>query len=209
LVKKGDYQTGTQVALEQVNNGANIVDVNMDEGMLDGAAAMTTFLNIIATEPDIARVPVMIDSSKGEVLEAGRKCVQGKSVVSSISLKEGEAEFLAKANTIRRYGAAAVVMAFDEVGQADTTPRRIAICERAYKLLVEKGGWDPSDIIFDPNVLAVATGLEEHAEYAKSFIESVKIIKETCPGAKTSGGISNLSFSFRGNNVVREAMNSA
>jgi 5-methyltetrahydrofolate--homocysteine methyltransferase len=208
LVRKGDYQTATRVALEQVQNGANIVDVNMDEGMLDGPAAMTTFLNIIATEPDIARVPIMIDSSKWSVLEAGLKCVQGKAIVNSISLKEGETDFLAKARHIRHFGAAAVVMAFDEQGQADTTPRRVAICQRAYKLLVDDG-WDPSDIIFDPNVLAIATGLEEHAEYAKSFIESVRIIKETCPGVKTSGGISNLSFSFRGNNVVREAMNSA
>jgi 5-methyltetrahydrofolate--homocysteine methyltransferase len=209
LVKKGEYQTATQVALDQVNNGANIIDVNMDEGMLDGPAAMTTFLNIIATEPDIARVPVMIDSSKWSVLEAGLKCVQGKSIVNSISLKEGEEDFLAKAKTVRRYGAGAVVMAFDETGQADTTPRRVEICQRAYKLLTEKAGWDPSDIIFDPNVLAIATGLEEHAEYAKSFIESVGIIKDKCPGVKTSGGVSNLSFSFRGNNVVREAMNSA
>ncbi len=208
LIKKNDYQTATQIALDQVNNGANIVDVNMDEGMLDGPAAMTKFLNIIATEPDIARVPVMIDSSKWSVLEAGLKCVQGKPIVNSISLKEGEADFLAKAKTIRRFGGGAVVMAFDEKGQADTTPRRVEICERAYKLLLG-AGWDPSDIIFDPNVLAIATGLEEHAEYAKSFIESVKIIKEKCPGVKTSGGISNLSFSFRGNNTVREAMNSA
>ncbi len=209
LVKNGDFQTATQIALDQVNNGANIIDVNMDEGMLDGPAAMTKFLNIIATEPDIARVPVMIDSSKWEVLEAGLKCVQGKAIVNSISLKEGEADFLEKAKKIRRYGAGAVVMAFDEQGQAVTTPRRVEICERAYHLLVDKAGWDPSDIIFDPNVLAIATGMEEHADYAKSFIESVAIIKERCPGAKTSGGISNLSFSFRGNNVVREAMNSA
>ncbi len=209
LVRQGDYQTGSQIALEQVKNGANIVDVNMDEGMLDGAAAMTTFLNIIATEPEIARVPVMIDSSKWEVLLAGLKCVQGKPIVNSISLKEGEADFLAKAEVVRRFGAAVIVMAFDERGQADDTPRRLEICKRAYALLTEKAGFDPSDIIFDPNVLAIATGLEEHAEYAKSFIESVKLIKEACPGVRTSGGISNLSFSFRGNNVVREAMNSA
>ncbi|MBX3188709.1 MAG: methionine synthase [Labilithrix sp.] len=209
LVKKGDYQTATQVALDQVRNGANVIDVNMDEGMLDGAAAMTTFLNIIATEPEIARVPVMIDSSKWEVIVAGLKCAQGKSIVNSISLKEGENDFLAKAEIVRKFGAGVVVMAFDEQGQADTTPRRIEICERAYRLLTEKAGFDPSDIIFDPNVLAIATGLEEHAEYAKSFIESVALIKAKCPGVKTSGGISNLSFSFRGNNVVREAMNSA
>src|SRR5688572_16238140 len=209
LIKKEDYQTATQVAMDQVKNGANVVDVNMDEGMLDGPAAMTKFLNLIATEPDIARVPVMIDSSKWSVLEAGLKCVQGKSIVNSISLKEGEADFLAKAKTVQRFGAGVVVMAFDETGQADTTPRRFEICERAYKLLTEKAGFDPSDIVFDANVLAIATGLEEHNEYAKSFIESVKIIKDACPGVKTSGGISNLSFSFRGNNAVREAMNSA
>jgi 5-methyltetrahydrofolate--homocysteine methyltransferase len=209
LVKKGDFQTATQVALDQVKNGANVVDVNMDEGMLDGPAAMTTFLNIVATEPEIARVPLMVDSSKWEVLVAGLKCVQGKPIVNSISLKEGEADFLAKAKVVHRFGAGVVVMAFDEKGQADNTPRRIEICKRAYRLLTEKAGFDPSDIVFDPNVLAIATGLEEHARYAKSFIESVEIIKRECPGVKTSGGISNLSFSFRGNNVVREAMNSA
>ncbi len=209
LVKQGDFQTATQVALEQVTSGANIVDVNMDEGMLDGPASMTTFLNIIATEPEIARVPVMIDSSKWEVLLAGLKCVQGKSIVNSISLKEGEADFLEKARTIRRFGAGAVVMAFDEQGQADNTERRLEICKRAYDLLTTKAGFDPSDIIFDVNVLAIGTGMEEHADYARSFIESVRLVKEACPGVKTSGGISNLSFSFRGNNVVREAMNSA
>jgi 5-methyltetrahydrofolate--homocysteine methyltransferase len=209
LVKKGDYQTATQVALDQVKNGANIVDVNMDEGMLDGPQAMTTFLNIVATEPEIARVPIMVDSSKWDVLVAGLKCVQGKAIVNSISLKEGEADFLAKAKIVRRFGAGVVVMAFDEIGQADTTPRRVEVCERAYRLLTEKAGFDPSDVVFDANVLAVATGLEEHADYAKSFIESVAIIKDRCPGVKTSGGISNLSFSFRGNNAVREAMNSA
>jgi 5-methyltetrahydrofolate--homocysteine methyltransferase len=209
LIKKNDFQTATQVGLDQVKNGANVVDVNMDEGMLDGPAAMTTFLNIVATEPDIAKVPVMIDSSKWDVLVAGLKCVQGKSIVNSISLKEGEADFLAKAKTVRRFGAGVVVMAFDEKGQADNTPRRVEICTRAYELLTKKAGFDPSDIIFDPNVLAVATGIEEHNAYAKSFIESVRVIKDTLPGVKTSGGISNLSFSFRGNNVVREAMNSA
>jgi 5-methyltetrahydrofolate--homocysteine methyltransferase len=209
LVRKGDFQTASQVGLDQVKNGANIVDVNMDEGMLDGAASMTTFLNIVATEPEIAKVPVMIDSSKWEVLVAGLKCVQGKSIVNSISMKEGEEDFLAKAKTVQRFGAGVVVMAFDEKGQADNTPRRLEICKRAYKLLTEKAGFDPSDIIFDPNVLAIATGIEEHNAYAKSFIESVALIKEACPGVKTSGGISNLSFSFRGNNVVREAMNSA
>ena len=209
LVKKGDYNTATEVALDQVRSGANILDVNMDEGMLDGAQAMTTFLNILATEPEVARVPIMIDSSKWEVIVAGLKCVQGKGIVNSISLKEGEDDFLKKAATIKRYGAGVVVMAFDETGQADTTPRRLEICERAYGLLTGKAGFDPGDIIFDPNVLAVATGLEEHAEYAKSFIEATRLIKQRCPGVKISGGISNLSFSFRGNNVVREAMNSA
>ena len=209
LVQEGDYQKATEVALDQVRGGANVIDVNMDEGMLDGAAAMTKFLNIVATEPDIARVPVMIDSSKWEVIVAGLKCVQGKGIVNSISLKEGEEEFCARARQVRTFGCAVVVMAFDEKGQADTTPRRVEICQRAYRLLTEKVGMDPSDIIFDPNVLAVATGIEEHEQYAKSFIEAVRIIKDTCPGARTSGGISNLSFSFRGNNVVREAMNSA
>ena len=209
LVKKGDYIAATAVALEQVRSGANVIDVNMDEGMLEGEAAMTTFLNILATEPEVARVPIMIDSSKWTVIEAGLKCVQGKAIVNSISLKEGEVDFLEKARKVRRYGAAVVVMAFDETGQADTTSRRVEICQRAYKLLVEHAGFDPRDIIFDPNVLAIATGIEEHAEYAKSYIEATRIIKETCPGVRISGGISNLSFSFRGNNVVREAMNSA
>jgi 5-methyltetrahydrofolate--homocysteine methyltransferase len=209
LVRNGDYVTAAQVAADQVRNGANLIDVNMDEGMLDGERAMTTFLNLIATEPEIARVPVFVDSSKWSVIEAGLKCVQGKSVVNSISLKEGEAEFLAKARLVQRYGAAVVVMAFDETGQADTTARRVAICERAFRLLTEQAGFDPVDIVFDPNVLAVATGLEEHAEYAKSFIEATTLIKARYPGVKISGGISNLSFAFRGNNVVREAMNSA
>ncbi len=197
------------VALEQVRGGANVVDVNMDEGMLDSEHAMTTFLNYIATEPEIARVPVMIDSSKWSVIEAGLKCVQGKSVVNSISLKEGEADFLEKANLVRRYGAAVVVMAFDETGQADTIERKVAICQRAYRLLTERAGFDPSDIIFDPNVLAIATGLEEHNAYAVNFIEAARLIKATCPGVKISGGISNLSFSFRGNDVVREAIHAA
>jgi 5-methyltetrahydrofolate--homocysteine methyltransferase len=209
LIRKGDYASGAQVAAEQVRSGANLIDVNMDEGMLDGERAMTTFLNLIATEPEIARVPVLIDSSKWSVIEAGLKCVQGKGVVNSISLKEGEAEFLAKARKVQQYGAAVVVMAFDETGQADTTPRRVEICERAYRLLTERVGFDPADIVFDPNILAVATGLEEHGEYAKSFIEATALIKARCPGVKISGGISNLSFAFRGNNVVREAMNSA
>ena len=209
LIKKGDYHTAVEVALDQVRNGANLLDVNMDEGMLDGEAAMTTFLNIIATEPEIARIPIMVDSSKWSVIEAGLKCVQGKGVVNSISLKEGEADFLAKARVIKRYGAGVVVMAFDEVGQADTVERKVQICRRAYQLLVEQVRFNPLDIIFDPNILAIATGMEEHADYAKNFIEATKIIKATCPGCKISGGVSNLSFSFRGNNIVREAMNSA
>jgi 5-methyltetrahydrofolate--homocysteine methyltransferase len=209
LIKAGDYAEAVRVALEQVRGGANLIDVNMDEGMLDSERAMTDFLNYIATEPEIARVPVMIDSSKWSVLQAGLKCVQGKPVVNSISLKEGEADFLAKAKTIRRYGAAAVVMAFDEQGQADTIERKVAICQRAYRLLTTEAGFDPTDIIFDPNVLAIATGLEEHNEYAINFIEATRIIKSTCPGVHVSGGISNLSFSFRGNDVVREAIHSA
>ncbi len=209
LVKDGDWTEAASVAMEQVRGGANIIDVNMDEGMLDSEAAMTTFLNYIATEPEIARVPIMIDSSKWSVIEAGLKCVQGKAVVNSISLKEGEEDFLAKAELVHRYGAAVVVMAFDETGQADTTERKVAICQRAYKLLVEKAGFDPSDIFFDPNILAIATGLEEHNRYAINFIEATRLIKETCPGVKISGGVSNLSFSFRGNDIVREAIHSA
>ena len=209
LVKANDWAGAATVAVEQVRGGANIIDVNMDEGMLDSEACMTEFLNYIATEPEIARVPVMVDSSKWSVIEAGLKCVQGKAVVNSISLKEGEADFLHKAKTIRRYGAAMVVMAFDETGQADTVERKVQICQRAYKLLTETAGVDPSDIIFDPNILAIATGLEEHNDYAKYFIEATTIIKATCPGVKISGGVSNLSFSFRGNDVVREAIHSA
>jgi 5-methyltetrahydrofolate--homocysteine methyltransferase len=209
LIRKGDYQTALSVAADQVRSGANIIDINMDEGMIDGVAAMTKFLNLVATEPEISRVPIMIDSSKWEVLEAGLKCVQGKGVVNSISLKEGEADFLDKARKVQQYGAGVVVMAFDEKGQADTADRRVEIARRAYGLLTEKIGFAPEDIIFDPNVLAIATGLEEHVEYAKSFLEAAKRIKEACPGVKISGGISNLSFSFRGNNLVREAMHAA
>jgi len=209
LIKDDKYTDATSVALEQVRGGANIIDVNMDEGMLDSEHAMTTFLNYIATEPEIARVPVMIDSSKWSVLEAGLKCVQGKGVVNSISLKEGEADFLHKAHLVHRYGAAVVVMAFDETGQADTIERKVSICQRAYRLLTEQAGFDPSDIVFDPNVLAIATGLEEHNNYAINFIEAARLIKAKCPGVKISGGISNLSFSFRGNDIVREAMHAA
>jgi 5-methyltetrahydrofolate--homocysteine methyltransferase len=209
LIKEGNYAEAVGVAAEQVRGGANMIDVNMDEGMLDSEQAMTTFLHYIATEPEIARVPVMIDSSKWSVLEAGLRCVQGKGVVNSISLKEGEADFLQKARTVRRYGAGVVVMAFDETGQADTIERKVQICQRAYRLLTEQAGFDPTDVIFDPNILAVATGLEEHNDYAINYIEAVKIIKATCPGVKISGGVSNLSFSFRGNDVVREAIHSA
>jgi 5-methyltetrahydrofolate--homocysteine methyltransferase len=209
LIRSNDYAGAAQVALDQVRGGANLIDVNMDEGMLDSERAMTDFLNYIATEPEIARVPFMIDSSKWSVLAAGLKCVQGKPVVNSISLKEGEVDFLEKAAHIRRYGAGVVVMAFDEQGQADTVARKVAICQRAYRLLVDRAGFDPSDIIFDPNILAIATGLEEHNEYAINFIEATRVIKATCPGVKVSGGVSNLSFSFRGNDLVREAIHSA
>ncbi|MCC5859808.1 MAG: methionine synthase [Ectothiorhodospiraceae bacterium] len=209
LIKEGDFDTALEVARDQVEGGAQIIDVNMDEGMLDARQCMVDFLNLIAAEPDIARVPVMIDSSKWEVLEAGLQCVQGKAVVNSISLKEGEEPFLEQARLIKRYGAAAVVMAFDEQGQADTYPRRIAICERAYRLLVDQAGFPPEDIIFDPNVFPVATGIPEHDNYGIDFIEATRWIKQNLPYARVSGGLSNLSFSFRGNNAVREAMHSA
>ncbi len=209
MIRGGQWAEAAQVALEQVRGGANLVDVNMDEGMLDSEQAMTTFLDYIATEPEIARVPVMIDSSKWSVILAGLKCVQGKPVVNSISLKEGEEEFLARAALVRRYGAGVVVMAFDERGQADTIERKVDICRRAYRLLVDRAGLDPADIIFDPNVLAIGTGLEEHNQYGINFIEATRIIKATCPGVKVSGGISNLSFAFRGNDAVREAIHSA
>ncbi|MCG8592590.1 MAG: methionine synthase, partial [Proteobacteria bacterium] len=208
LIEAGDFDTALEVALDQVRGGANVLDVNMDEGMLDSAQCMTTFLNLIASEPEIARIPIMIDSSKWEVLEAGLKCTQGKSIVNSISLKEGEADFLEKARAIRRYGAGVVVMAFDETGQADTTERKVEICERAYRLLTEEVGFPPEDIVFDPNILAIATGIEEHANYAVYFIEATRQIKQRCPGVHISGGVSNLSFSFRGNNRVREAIHS-
>jgi 5-methyltetrahydrofolate--homocysteine methyltransferase len=208
LIEANDFQGAVDVALEQVRGGANLLDVNMDADLLDGEQAMTTFLNLLATEPEVARIPIMIDSSRFSVLEAGLKCVQGKGIVNSISLKEGEEAFLEHARTIRRYGAGVVVMAFDELGQADTVERKVEICGRAYDLLTGDG-WAPEDIVFDPNVLAVATGIEEHNGFAKAFIESLPLIKARCPGSRTSGGISNLSFSFRGNDVVREAMHSA
>jgi 5-methyltetrahydrofolate--homocysteine methyltransferase len=209
LIEAADYQTAANVAIEQVRGGANLLDVNMDADLLDGEQAMTEFLNLIATEPEVARIPVMIDSSRWSVLEAGLKCVQGKGVVNSISLKEGEQVFLDQARRIRDYGAAVVVMAFDEQGQADSVERKVAICGRAYDLLTREAGFAPQDLIFDPNILAVATGMEEHNGYAKAFIDALPLIKERCPGVHISGGISNLSFSFRGNNVVREAMHSA
>ncbi|MGQ0553593.1 MAG: methionine synthase [Planctomycetota bacterium] len=209
LVLTGDFAGALEVALHQVRGGANLLDVNMDEGLLDGPAAMTRFLNLIAPEPEIARLPIMIDSSRWTVLEAGLKCVQGKAVVNSISLKEGEEDFLSKARTIRRFGAAVVVMAFDEEGQADTIERKLAICQRAYKLLTEQAGFDPSDLIFDPNILAIATGMSEHNRYAINYIEATRLIKASCPGSRISGGVSNLSFSFRGNDAVREAIHSA
>ncbi|MGZ4410877.1 MAG: methionine synthase, partial [Gaiellaceae bacterium] len=208
LVEAGDFQGAVAVALEQARGGANILDVNMDADLLDSGQAMTTFLNLLAGEPEVARIPIMIDSSRWSVIEAGLKCVQGKAIVNSISLKEGEEEFLARAAEVRRFGAGAVVMAFDEQGQAETAWRKLEICERAYRLLVEHG-FPAEDIVFDPNVLAVATGIEEHNAFARAFIEAVPRIKERCPGAKTSGGISNLSFAFRGNDAVREAMHSA
>jgi 5-methyltetrahydrofolate--homocysteine methyltransferase len=209
LVEGGDFQAALDVAIEQVRGGANLLDVNMDADLLDGERAMTTFLNLVATEPEVARIPIVIDSSRWSVLEAGLKCVQGKGVVNSLSLKEGEESFLEQARMVRRYGAGVVVMAFDEDGQAETAERKVAICERAYRLLVEDVGFPPEDLIFDANVLAVATGIEEHRGFAKSFLEALPLIKASCPGARTSGGISNLSFAFRGNDAVREAMHSA
>jgi 5-methyltetrahydrofolate--homocysteine methyltransferase len=209
LIEAGDIQGAINVALEQVRGGANILDVNMDADLLDSEAAMTTFLNYVATEPEIARLPIMVDSSRWSVIEAGLKCLQGKGIANSISLKEGEESFLEQARKVRGYGAAAVVMAFDEQGQADTVKRKIEICERAYRLLTEKAGFAPEDIIFDPNILAVATGMEEHNSYAKAFIDAIPKIKERCPGVRVSGGVSNLSFAFRGNDRIREAMHSA
>ena len=208
LVAAGDYPAALDVARQQVEAGAQVIDVNMDEGLLDSAAAMTTFLNLIAGEPDIARVPVMVDSSKWEVIEAGLKCVQGRCIVNSISLKEGEEKFIVQAKACQRYGAAVVVMAFDEVGQADTADRKVEICTRAYRLLVDRLGYPPEDIIFDPNIFAVATGIEEHNNYALDFIHATKRIRESLPHAHISGGVSNVSFSFRGNEPVRRAMHS-
>ena len=209
LIREKNYTEALKVAQQQVEGGAQIIDINMDEGLLDSEQAMVEFLNLVMSEPDIAKLPIMIDSSKFSVIEAGLKCVQGKCIVNSISLKEGEEAFLKQAKLVRRYGAAAVVMAFDEVGQADTVERKVSICKRAYDLLIQKVGFIPEDIIFDPNIFAVATGIEEHNDYAIHFIEATRQIKKLCPGAKVSGGVSNISFSFRGNEVVREAMHTA
>ncbi|MGH8273319.1 MAG: methionine synthase, partial [Gammaproteobacteria bacterium] len=208
LILAGDYDTALEVARDQVEGGAQVIDVNMDEGLLDGEEAMTTFLNLVASEPDISRVPTMLDSSKWSVIEAGLRCMQGKCIVNSISLKEGETPFLEQARLARHYGAAVVVMAFDEEGQAETVERRLAIVERAYKLLTEKVGFPPGDLIFDANIFAIATGIEEHNDYARAFIETVREIKRRFPGVYTSGGLSNVSFSFRGNARVRQAMHS-
>ncbi|APW63346.1 methionine synthase [Paludisphaera borealis] len=209
LIRSGDYEAAVSVARDQVDGGANIVDVNMDEGMIDGEQAMTRFLNLISADPNVAKAPIMIDSSKWSVIEAGLKCVQGKSIVNSISLKEGEAKFLEQAKLVRRYGAAVVVMAFDETGQAVECDRKVEICKRAYKLLTETAGFQPEDIIFDVNILTVGTGIEEHNNYAVEFIEAVRELKRLFPRSKTSGGVSNVSFSYRGNDLVREAMNAA
>ena len=206
MILNGEFEKALSVARQQVENGAQIIDINMDEAMLDSQAAMVRFLNLIASEPDISRVPVMIDSSKWSVIEAGLRCVQGKAVVNSISMKEGVEEFKRQAKLLRRYGAAAVVMAFDELGQADTYERKIQICERAYRILVDEVDFPPEDIIFDPNIFAIATGIEEHNNYAVDFINATRWIKQHLPGAKVSGGVSNVSFSFRGNDPVREAI---
>lgn len=209
MIKENDFEAALSVAREQVEGGAQIIDINMDEGMIDGKEAMVKFLNLIAAEPDIARVPVMIDSSKWEIIEAGLKCLQGKGIVNSISLKEGEAAFIDHAKKIKRYGAAVVVMAFDENGQADSYERRIEICERSYRILTETVHFPPEDIIFDPNIFPVATGMEEHNNNALDFFRATEWIRTNLPGAHVSGGVSNVSFSFRGNNTVREAMHSA
>ena len=209
MIKEERFEDALAVAMDQVRGGAQVLDVNMDEGMIDGEKAMVKFLNLIASEPDIAKIPIMIDSSKWEIIEAGLKCVQGKSIVNSISLKSGEAEFIHQAKLIKKYGAATVVMAFDENGQADSYERRIEICERSYRILVDKVKFNPCDIIFDPNIFPVATGMEEHRNNAVDFFRATKWIRTNLPGAHVSGGVSNVSFSFRGNNVVREAMHSA
>jgi 5-methyltetrahydrofolate--homocysteine methyltransferase len=208
LIRENKYEEALSVARQQVENGAQVLDVNMDDALLDGVKAMTTFLNLLQSEPDIAKIPIMIDSSKFEIIEAGLKCVQGKCIVNSISMKEGEEKFIQQAYICQAYGAAVIVMAFDEVGQADTKKRKVEICHRAYKILTEQVGFVPQDIIFDPNIFAVATGIEEHNNYAVDFIEATREIKKLMPLTKVSGGVSNVSFSFRGNDHVREAIHS-
>src|SRR6188474_884499 len=208
LVRENQYEEALSVARQQVESGAQVIDVNMDDALLDGVHAMTTFLNLVQAEPDIAKIPIMIDSSKFEIIEAGLKCVQGRCIVNSISMKEGEAKFIEQAFICKSYGASVIVMAFDEVGQADTKERKIEICHRAYKILTEQVGYAPQDIIFDPNIFAVATGIEEHNNYAVDFIEATREIKRLMPAVHVSGGVSNVSFSFRGNDPVREAMHS-
>ena len=209
LIKEGKYEEAVSVARQQVENGANVLDICMDEGMIDGVTAMTRFLQLLGSEPEVAKVPFMVDSSKWEVIEAGLKCLQGKGIVNSISLKEGEEKFRQNAAKVLKYGAAVVVMAFDEQGQAATYEDKIRVCERAYRILVDQVGFPPEDIIFDPNILTVATGMEEHNNYAVDYINATRWIKANLPHAKVSGGVSNISFSFRGNNKVREAMHSA
>ncbi|MEI6606939.1 MAG: dihydropteroate synthase, partial [Verrucomicrobiota bacterium] len=209
LVRAGNLEAAVEIARQQVANGANVIDICFDDGLIDGTAMMTRFLHLLQGEPDVARVPIMVDSSKWEIIEAGLKCLQGKGIVNSISLKEGEATFISHARHIMRYGAAVVVMAFDENGQAASYTEKIRICERAYRLLVDEVGFNPDDIIFDPNILTVATGIEEHNNYALDFINATRWIKHNLPGAKVSGGVSNISFAFRGNNALREAMHSA
>ena len=208
LIMSDNFDEAVSVAKDQIENGAQIIDINMDEGLLDSEKAMERFLNLISVEPDIAKVPFMIDSSKWSVIETGLKCVQGKAIVNSISLKEGEKEFIEQATMVKNFGAAVVVMAFDEEGQADSTEKKFKICSRAYKILTEEVNFPAEDIIFDPNIFAVATGISEHNNYAKDFFEATKLIKAELPGCKVSGGVSNVSFSFRGNNRVREAMHS-
>lgn len=208
LIRDGKYEEALSVARQQVESGAQILDVNMDDALLDGEKAMPDFLNLLQAEPDIAKIPIMIDSSKFSIIEAGLKCVQGKSIVNSISMKEGEKKFIEQAFICKSFGASVVVMAFDEKGQADTLEKKVTISERAYKILTEECGYDPQDIIFDPNIFAIATGIEEHNNYAVDFIEATRIIKQKMPLVKVSGGVSNMSFSFRGNDTVREAMHS-
>ena len=208
LIRENKYEEALSVARQQVENGAQVLDVNMDDALLDGVQAMTTFINLVQSEPDIAKIPIMLDSSKFEIIEAGLKCVQGKCIVNSISMKEGEEKFIQQAIICQSYGASVIVMAFDEQGQADTKDRKVQICHRAYKILTEQVGYDPQDIIFDPNIFAIATGLEEHNNYGVDFIEATREIKKLMPLTKVSGGVSNLSFSFRGNDHVREAMHS-